>query len=155
MKQNIKESVQSCTCCIITRNVERTTRPLSTPLCGERPKEVVHAYFLYMEPAENEDIKIFLVIKDDLSSYTWIFPCERADSDAVTAALGKWIACFGEISCLVTDQALHFKISLLRKLTYSLHIKHHFTTAYCPRANDLVERVCKEDLRIARAYLSE
>lgn len=155
IKQAIKEFVQSCIHCIISRNGERIPRPMSAALHGERPKEVVYADLLCTGAAGNEDLKYSLVIKDYISSCTWLRPCERADSDVPTAALGKWITLFGEMSWLVTDQGLHCTTLLMRNLTDSLHIKHQLTTAYYPSANGTVERVCKEVLCIAQALLSE
>lgn len=43
----------------------------------------------------------------------------------------------------------------MSNLTTHMHIKHHFTAAYCPWSNGTVERVCKEVIRIARSLLSE
>lgn len=36
-----------------------------------------------------------------------------------------------------------------------MHIKHSFTTAYCPWSDGTVERKCKEVIRISHALLSE
>lgn len=92
MKKDVREFTQSCIHCIISRNGERIPRPLSTALHGERPNEVIHADFLYMGPPERSELKYVLVIKDDLSSYTWLWPCGSADSEAATYALSKWIS---------------------------------------------------------------
>lgn len=48
------------------------------------------------------------VIKDSLSSYTWLSPCSSVDSDAATSALSKRITCYDCIKGLVTDQGSHF-----------------------------------------------
>lgn len=95
MKHNVRELTQSCIHCIVSRNGERIARPLATAIHGDQPSEVVHADILYMGPAEGSQLKYLLLIKDDLSSYTWLHPSENADSDAATSALFKWIACFG------------------------------------------------------------
>lgn len=155
IKEDIKEFIQSCIHCIISRNGERIPRPLSTALHGERPNEVVHADFLYMGPSNIEGLTYVLLIKDDLSSYTWLHPCANADSEAATNAIAKWISCFGCMPWLVTDQGSHFTASLMTNLTREMHIRHHFTTAYCPWANGTIERLCKEVLRVVRALLSE
>lgn len=155
IKQDVREFTQACIHCIISRNGERIPRPLATAIHGEKPNEVIHMDFLYMGPAEESNMKYLLLIKDDLSSYAWLYPCERADSDVATSALAKWMACFGSMEWLVTDQGSHFVASLMTSLTQEARIRHHFTTAYCPWSNGTIERLCKEVLRVARALLSE
>lgn len=81
--------------------------------------------------------------------------CASADSDAATSLLSKWISYFGGMDWLVTDQGSHFKARLMKGLTEEMHIKHHFTVAYCPWSNGTVESLCKEVFRIAHALLSE
>lgn len=61
-------------------------RPLSIALHGEKSSEVIHADFLYMGTVERSELKYVLVIRDDLSSYTWLWPCSSADSEAATSA---------------------------------------------------------------------
>lgn len=104
MKEDVQKFNEACIHCIASRNGEIIPRPLSTALYGHRPNEVFHTYFLYMGPAEKSDLKYILVIKDDISSYTWIHPCTSSDSDAAESALSTWIACFGEMDWIVTDQ---------------------------------------------------
>lgn len=155
LKEDVREFTQACIHCIVSRNGERIPRPLSTALHGERPDEVVHANFLNMGPAEESNLKYILVVKADISSYTWLQPCINADSDAAVGTIEKWILCFGIMDWLVTDQGSHFKTSLMNLLTSETRIRHHFTTAYCPWANGTVERLCREVLRVTRALLSE
>lgn len=108
-----------------------------------------------MGPSDNNNLTYILLIKDDLSSYTWLHPCASADSEAATNAIAKWISCFGCMGWLVTDQGPHFTASLMTSLTDEMRIRHHFTTAYCSCANGTIERLCKEILRSAHALLSE
>lgn len=89
MKQDIREFTQSCIHCIISRNGERIPRPLASALHGENPNEVIHADFLYMRPSEENDLKYVLIVKDDLSSYSLLCPCNSADSEAATDILAK------------------------------------------------------------------
>lgn len=107
-----------------------------------------------MGTAEDEDLKYVLVIKDDVSSYRWLCPFHCADSDTALVSVGKQIACFEEMSWLVTGQGSHFRTLLMRIQTETLQIKYHPTTAYCPCANGTVETFCKEVLDKARAPLS-
>lgn len=70
----VRESTQSCIHCIISRTGERIPRPISTVLHGTRSDEVVHVDFLYMGTAGGCDLKYELLIKDYISSYSWLHP---------------------------------------------------------------------------------
>lgn len=108
-----------------------------------------------MRTAEESELKYVLIVKDDISSFTWPCLCDDVDSDSVKNILPWCISCFGGTNWLVTDQGSSFNTSLKSNLTIELHIKHQFTPSYCPWLNGTVERACKEVLRIIRASLSE
>lgn len=95
--------------------------------------------------------KYALILRDDLSSYVWLFPVDAATSEAAADSITSRIAAFGAMDWLVSDQGSHFKNQLLRQLTSELRTAHHFTTAYSPWANGTVERVCWEVLRACTA----
>lgn len=99
------------------RNGDCIPRPQATAIQGDRPNEGIHADFLYMGPANGSNVKYLLLIKDDLSSYSWIHPCNNAERDAVTIALLKWMECLGCMEWLVTDQGSRFIASLMTNFT--------------------------------------
>lgn len=74
MKEDVRKFSQACIHCIVSRNGENLPCLLSISLHGDRPNNVVHADFLHMAPAEKSDLKYILVIKDNISSYTWLHP---------------------------------------------------------------------------------
>lgn len=77
--------------------------------------------------------------------------CDNADSNAAVADIPKLVTCIRVMNSLLTDLGSHFKSSLMEKLTTTMHIKHHFTTAYCSWSNGIVERVCREMVHSLRA----
>lgn len=154
MSDDVAAFVRSCLHCIVTQTGEVVPRPLGHGLHGESPNEVIHVDFLFMG-ASNSSVKYLLVIRDDLSSYVWLWPAAAAPSDAAAEALATWIAVFGSMEWLVSDQGPHFKCRLMRDLTEELKVGHHFTTAYSPWANGSIEHVCREVLRACKAVLHE
>lgn len=66
---------------------KENSRPLLTALQGGRPDKVIHAELLHMGPKERSELKYVLVVKDDVSLYTWSRPCKSADSNATIRAL--------------------------------------------------------------------
>lgn len=154
MRADIESFVHGCLHCIMTRTGEVVPRPPGHPLHRERPNEVLHIDYLYMG-ASSGQLSYLLVTRDDLSSYVWLWPTEAATSAAAADALATWIAVFGGMEWMVSDQGAHFKNQLIKDLTDELKVNHHFTTAYSPWANGSVERVCREVLRACKAVLHE
>lgn len=154
LSSDVASFVQGCLHCIMTRTGEVVPRPLGHALHGDRPNEVLHMDYLYMGASTGQQ-EYLLVIRDDLSSYVWLWPTESATSEAAADALTTWIAVFGTMDWIVSDQGSHFKNRLIKELTEELMVKQHFTTAYSPWANGSVERVCREVLRACRAVLLE
>ena len=146
--------VDGCLHCIVSRTGDMVPRPLATALHGTAPNEVIHTDFLYLGPG-TENRKYALILRDDFSSYVWLFPCSAADADSAAESICSWVAAFGAMEWLVSDQGSHFKNELIEKLADELRSQHHFTTAYSPWANGTVERVCREVLRACRALCSE
>lgn len=86
----------------MTRTGERIPRPLPTALHGSRPNEVVHCDYLYIG-ASNESEMYVLLLRDDFSSFVWIWPTTPADSESAADALAMWVATFECMDCIVSD----------------------------------------------------
>ena len=129
-------------------------RPLAHALHGSKPNEVLHFDYLYLGPG-SDSLNYVSILKDNFSSYVWLFPTESADADNAAQCICTWIAAFGSPSWFVSDQGSHFKNNLMEQIRDELKVNHHFTTAYTPWANGTVERVCREVQRTCRALLSE
>lgn len=106
MKQEVRKFFQSCVHFIISRTGERIPKLSASSIHGKMPNKVVCADFLYTIECNKSDVTYLMLIKDDLTSYTWLYPCENADSAAVTYVISKWIFCFGGMDWLVTSQGL-------------------------------------------------
>ena len=105
--------------------------------------------FLFMDASQTGE-KYILIIRDDFSSYCWLYAIFSATSAAAVDALTLWIGSFGYMQWIVTDQGTHFVNSLMKGLTSSLHIAHHLVTPYSPLSNGSVERICREVIRSCR-----
>jgi len=154
LAQDVSKLVRGCYHCIITRTGKVVPRPLGHAIHGARPNEVVHMDFLYMGQGQDGK-KYVLILRDDLSSYIWLWPTEDTTAASAAEELCVWIGVFGAMVWLVSDQGSHFKNALINSLTQEIRAKHHFTTAYSPWANGSVERICREVLRSSKALLSE
>ena len=154
MKDDVAQFVKDCLHCITTRTGSVIPRPFGTALHADRPNEVLHMDYLYMGPGFDGK-KYILILRDDLSTYVWLWATDACTSEHAADAIANWVGAFGSPKWLVTDQGSHFQNKLINALTEELRIEHHFTTAYCPWANGSVERVCREVLRSCKALLAE
>ena len=154
IKNDVKSFVNGCLHCIKSRAGSRVPRPLSHTMHADSPNEILHFDYLFMGEGVG-DQKYCLILKDDLSSYVWLFACTAATADNAAESILSWVASFGAMEWLVSDQGTHFKNQVIEQVTTELEARHHFTTAYTPWANGTVERVCREVLRTVKALCSE
>ncbi len=154
MHSDVDQFVRNCLHCLTTRRGDTVPRPLRSAIHGTHPNEILHMDYLYMGPGV-DDKKYLLVLRDDLSSYVWLWSAGSCTSEHAEDALSNWIGAFGCPVWLISDRGSHFHNELIKSLTEELRLRHHFTTAYCPWANGSVERVCREVLRACKALLAE
>ncbi len=93
---------------MVTRGGETVPRPMGSALYGTKPSEVLHCDFIYMGSG-NGELRYKLILLDDMSSYTWLWPVHHATAEVLLAALSRWIASCGTMKWLVTDQRTHFR----------------------------------------------
>lgn len=87
--------------------------------------------YLYMGQAEGKEFKYILLLRDDSSSYVWLWPSDSASGECAADVSSMWISTFGSVDWVVTDQGTHFTNTLLQNIAHSLNLSHHFKTAYC------------------------
>ncbi|KAK1945593.1 Pro-Pol polyprotein [Phytophthora citrophthora] len=154
MAKDVEFFVRRCLHCASTLGGPPQLRPLGEAMHAEKPNELIHWDYLFMEKSDT-NLEYVLVIKDDASKYVWLIPSMAADADTTFTALLDWFAPFGVCRSWVSDQGTHFKNAVIQAMQHTLGAHHHFTTARCPWANGTVEVVMRETLRCCRALLSE
>lgn len=154
LHDDVKAFVGGCLHCMLSRAGSMIHRPLAHAMHASKPNEIIHLDFLYMGYGV-EDKKYCRIMKDDLSTYVWLFQCISATSDKAAKEILSWVASFGAPEWLVSDQGSHFKNQLIEKVTSEMVCRYHLTTAYSPLANGNVERVCREVIRTTKALCSE
>lgn len=117
-----------CIQCIISRNSERIQWLLLPVLHWEKLNELLYDDMVCMGPAEQRSLKNVLIVKNDTSSYTWLYTCDNMDSDNATARFRKHDDVLRWNEWLTTSHNSHFKDSVLKNLAYDVQIKHYLTT---------------------------
>ena len=151
---DVAEFCKTCLLCLSTIGGKRVARPLGSALHATRPNQVLHFDFLYIGPSDDEDVYVLLV-RDDLSAYTWLKSCPTADAAAATAVLGAWNATFSAPDYWISDGGSHFVNTLMTNLRERFGTRQHTTLAYTPWSNGTAERCCREVLRALRALVAE
>ena len=154
MRADITSFCNTCLHCEATTGGLRKPRPFAHTMHADRPNQLLHFDFLYMNESRTGE-KYVLILKDDASSFIWLRPSEAPDAETATQALLEWFASFGVVPYWCSDRGTHFKNKLIGLINKQLRAHHHFTTPYCPQSNGTVEAVCKEVLRACRSLLSE
>ena len=154
LRADVRHFCKSCLHCLATSGSQRIERPRGHAIHATKVNEVIHFDFLYMGASDTKD-QYVMIIKDDLSNYTWLQASREADAFSASIALLKWFAALGTPRIWVSDRGSHFKNKLVDYINRAMHCQHHFTTPNTPHANGTVERVCREVLRCCRALLSE
>ena len=151
IKEDVETFCQKCLHCLTARSHGLKTI-LRSQLHAKKPNDILHFDFLYVE-----DKEYLLVVKDDLSGFVELFPCEHADHFAVADSLLQWNARYGlkQGAIFISDQGSHFKNRVIEELTRILGVTHRFTPAHVPHANGTVEVVNKIFLKLLRALRSE
>ena len=110
--------------------------------------------FLYLGPSTTDQLSV-LILRDDFSSFVWLFSGNTADSDTAVDSIAQWIGTFGCMDLIVSDQGSHFKNKIMEGLRKWFRFSHYFTAAYTPWANGTVQRVCRDVKRACMTLLPE
>jgi hypothetical protein len=130
-------------------------RPYGPAVHASIRNSVLHFDYLQIDLSRKKQFKYLFVVRDDLSSFTELFPCLNPTAAFAAECLLDWITRYGIPSVFVSDRGSHFLNSLIEELCLKLHINHHFTLAYCPWSNGTVEVINRHILFVLRSLISE
>lgn len=95
MKEDISVFVKTCLQCLVSRTGEVIPRPFFSALHATTINEVVHMDYLYIGDSIS-NLRYVILIRDDLSSYIWLWPTEAPTSEAAIDAIATWVGTFGK-----------------------------------------------------------
>lgn len=97
IKRDVREFAKECPHCIVSKTGRRLPRPLVTALHRQKPNKVVYMDFLWKGSCDKDGLNYVLVLKDDLSAYSWLLTCAHPDSEAPTNGVAIWMASMGSM----------------------------------------------------------
>jgi hypothetical protein len=151
MSTDIKTFYNTCIHCLIQTDGQRIPRPRGDAIHATERNEMLNLDFLQMvqEDAKNKHI---LVIRDNFTGYSLLFPAATPKSVDAIDGLRTWISLFGVPKVVVLDNATSFTSKAFSKFLIDMHIEKHIIVAYSHGAN-AVERTNRTILSIFRALI--
>jgi transposase InsO family protein len=147
MRDNVKMFCQTCLGCQRTRGAFTIPRAVLQHRHATGPNQVLHFDYTYIRAATADTPGRFtyvLVIRDEFSKLTELVPTANADACTVVNSLLSWFARHGIVRQWVSDRGTHFLNTVMEELATKLQASHHFSAAYAPWSNGMVERVNRE-----------
>ena len=143
MIANIKEYVQSCHICQLTKTSNHSTfgqlQPLPTP---ESPLELVSTDTVVIgSSATNTQAKYLQVTLDHHSRYVWLSATKKNTSDAIISSLDQIFKSVGIPHRLLTDNATNYRSTKVKRFLSKLGVKRSFSTPFHPQTNGSNEKV--------------
>lgn len=154
LRVDAKSFIHSCILCLKTCGGGIDPRQQLQQQYALTPRVMIHFDFCKLVPGF-EDYGYVLVIKDDFSTFTWLWPCRDPSALSASDGILHWCATFGIAPFWLSDQGNHFRNALLQEVRHRLRAEHHFVSVYSLWANGAVERVNRELVRLMRTLLAE
>nr|BDT63073.1 MAG: reverse transcriptase [Trachysalambria curvirostris nimavirus] len=140
MKKDLKQWTRSCEQCQRSK-IHRHTRPQVHEL-PQPTRRFGHIHVDIVGPLPPSEGKRYLFTAIDRSTcWPEAIPMEDATArSCAQALLVSWVARFGLPEHITSDRGTSFTSELWKSLEQLLGVTLHFTTAYHPQSNGLVER---------------
>ena len=95
---------------------------------GRLPYIALHELTQINKPPGFEDYGYVLVIKDDFSTLTCLWPCREVSALAAADGILHCFATFGKAPFWLSDQGTHFQNALLQEVHHRLRVENHFVS---------------------------
>lgn len=128
---DIKTFVASCIHCLSSTGGGRVPRPYDPVAHGTDPNDLLQFDYIEIAPADTGE-KYVLMLRDDHSSYCWLFAFVDTLAANAARAINDWCAALGVPKALMSDGPTHFKNETIRLIEKGLRVPHHFTPPYTP-----------------------
>lgn len=138
--------------CLLSRSGRKVFRPLPTTLHAEKPNDVLHFEYFYLNVSDNVE-KYAFFIKVDFRGYAWLTAASNAGATHAVEISSRWKRTLTAPMCSVSDKGTHFMNDLLASMSNNSNIQHKPTAAYSPWVHETVERLNCDILAGLRAIL--
>lgn len=141
LKRYVKQHIQMCLNCLIHKVPSGKKPGYLHPIpAGRRPFEVVHIDHLGLFETSTIGNKYILVLVDNLTKLTHLYPCRSTDTASVINRLTKFVEVRGNPDRIISDRGTCFTGRAFYNFCLQRGIKHTLNSTRHPQANGQVER---------------
>lgn len=150
MRTHVRQFVKFCPCCQKMDQMKKVIHayPFTTSSYGLW--DTVSVDYIESLIPDNDGNNMIIVIVDNFSRFTDLYPAKSTNAMGAAQALLAFSGRYATPSCFRTDRGKSFANEIVKGLTESLGVNHHFTPAYSKEQNAIVERQNKEVMRHLR-----
>jgi len=153
MEDDVKRFCSECIHC--TSNMSRVAaRPYGRIFHATSRNQVISMDFLHLGLSEENNERI-LVLTEQLSGYSLLFPAITENAMEVADCLQEWFSMFGFPEALMSDKGPGFHNELMKQLVDRFKIDHHMTSVGVHYSNGRQERLNRTIREIFERLISE
>ena len=140
IKADCRRWARACLQCQRAKIFRHVSLPVGNFVSPSKRFENLHLDLVGPLPSSN-NYQHLLTIVDRFSRWPEAYSVQNTLADTVAKTLFTgWIARFGVLLQITTDQGKQFESHLFKELNALLGIQHDHTTTYHPASNSMVER---------------
>lgn len=140
MEKDIKDYVQRCQRCLVSKSPEPEARVPLESVKTSRPLELVCIDFWLAEDSSNKSLDV-LVVTDHFTKLAQAYLCPNQFAKAVAHQLwNNFFFVYGLPEQVRSDQGANFESSLIAEMLQVAGVEKSHTTPYHPMGNGAVER---------------
>ena len=140
LRRDVGTWAKACIPCQTLKIHRHTKALLETFTPPDRRFNHIHVDIVGPLP-QSRGVTHLLTIVDRFTRWPEAIPLSNTSTTTCACALdANWVACFGVLARISSDRGAQFTSGLWSAMAQLLWVNLHFTTAYHPQANRMVER---------------
>ena len=150
MRTHVRQFVKVCPCCQKMDQMKKVIHSYPFTVSSYGLWDTVSVDYIERLIPDSEGNNMIIVIVDNFSRFTDLYPAKSTNAMGAAQALLSFSGRYATPNCFCTDKGKSFANDVVKELTESLGVSHHFTPAYSKEQNAIVERQNKEVMRHLR-----